>query len=145
MTIKDISEKYGVTADTLRYYERIGMIPPVHRTEGGIRNYSIEDEKWLEFALCMRSAGLPIEVMIEYMKLSIEGNSTIPARFQLLTEQRNVLLAQKKKIDDMLNKLNYKIGRYEIAVKTGKLTWEDSENENCDCKTINRCKDIENK
>lgn len=70
MTIKEVSEKYGISSDTLRYYERVGMIPPVERTEGGIRNYGEDDIKWVELVLCMRSAGLPIEAIIEYVRLS---------------------------------------------------------------------------
>ena len=61
MTIKEVSEKYQITQDTLRYYERIGMIPAVPRTSGGIRNYGEADLGWIELALCMRNAGLPVE------------------------------------------------------------------------------------
>lgn len=71
----------------------------------------------------MRSAGLPVEAMIEYVRLYQEGDSTIPARLQLLLEQRQSLLEQKKKIDETLDRLNYKISIYEDAVKTGKLSW----------------------
>ena len=124
MTIKDVSEKYDISADTLRYYERVGMIPSVHRTESGIRNYTEEDLSWVGLAICMRSAGLPVEVMIEYLKLYQAGDSTIPARLRLLTEQKEALLEQRKSIDATIDRLNYKIARYEIAVETGKLSWE---------------------
>lgn len=124
MTIKEVSEKYGISQDTLRYYERVGMIPTVTRTSGGIRNYQQEDLNWVELAICMRSAGLPIEGMIEYVRLFQEGDSTIPARLHLLIEQRTVLLEQKKKMEATLERLNYKISRYEDAVETGKLSWD---------------------
>lgn len=124
MTIKEVSEKFDISQDTLRYYERVGMIPPVTRTASGIRDYHEKDLGWVELAKCMRSAGLQVEAMIEYVKLTQEGDDTIPARLQLLTEQRELLMEQKEKIDKTLERLNYKIGRYEIAVKTGKLTWE---------------------
>lgn len=124
MTIKEVSEKFDISQDTLRYYERVGMIPPVTRTASGIRNYQEKDLGWVELAKCMRNAGLPVEAMIEYVKLTQEGDSTIPARLQLLTEQRETLLEQRAKIDATLERLNYKIGRYEIAVETGVLTWE---------------------
>ncbi len=127
MTIKDVSKKYDISQDTLRYYERVGMIPPVTRTAGGIRDYQEEDIRWIELAKCMRSAGLPVETMIEYVKLTQEGDTTIPARLQLLKEQKDLLLEQKRKIDETLERLNYKISRYEIAVETGMLTWEDEE------------------
>ncbi|MDE6777059.1 MAG: MerR family transcriptional regulator [Oscillospiraceae bacterium] len=124
MTIKEVSEKYDISQDTLRYYERVGMIPPVNRTASGIRDYQEEDIRWVELAKCMRSAGLPVETMIEYVKLTQDGDATIATRLQLLTDQRELLLEQKTKIDQTLERLNYKISRYEIAVKTGILTWE---------------------
>ncbi|WP_195958956.1 MerR family transcriptional regulator [Clostridium saudiense] len=123
MTIAEVSKKYDISADTLRYYERVGMIPPVTRTASGIRDYQDSDLGWVGLAKCMRSAGLPVGAMIEYVRLYQEGDSTIPARLQLLLEQRQSLLEQKKKIDETLDRLNYKISIYEDAVKTGKLSW----------------------
>ena len=85
ITIKEVSERYDLSQDTLRYYERVGMIPPVHRTASGIRDYQPDDLGWIELAKCMRGAGLPVEAIIEYVKLTQEGEHTIPARLQLLT------------------------------------------------------------
>lgn len=124
MTIKEVSEKYGITQDTLRYYERVGIIPPVSRTAGGIRDYQESDIGWVESAICMRSAGLPVEVLIEYLKLFQQGDETIAARLALLQDQRDILLEQKKQIEDTLCRLDYKIGKYEEGVRTGKLTWD---------------------
>lgn len=121
MTIKEVSEKYNVSQDTLRYYERMKMIPKVHRTSGGIRDYRAEDLRWVELALCMRSAGLPIEVMIEYLRLFQE------ARLELLNEQMEALRAQKAQLEDTMNRLAYKIERYEDALRTGKLVWGTEE------------------
>lgn len=127
MTIKEVSEKYNISQDTLRYYERIGMIPEISRTPGGIRNYQESDLGWVELAICMRSAGLPIEALIEYVKLYQQGDTTFAARLQLLQEQRESLEEQKAQLEKAINKLNYKISRYEVAVQTGKLTWEDDD------------------
>ena len=127
MTIKEVSEKYGITGDTLRYYERIGMIPPVGRTAGGIRCYTDTDLSWIELVLCMRNAGLPLESIVEYVRLYREGDSTFKARLELLREQREALIEQKQKIDATLERLNYKIARYEVAVETGELTWNRDE------------------
>ena len=110
MTIKEVSEKYDISQDTLRYYERIGMIPPVTRTSSGIRDYQESDLGWVEHVICMRSAGLPDE--------------TIPARLQLLVEQRKNLLDQMEQMNVTLKRLDYKIDRYETAVKTGELSWD---------------------
>lgn len=127
MTIKEVSEKYGVSQDTLRYYERIGVIPEVTRTAGGIRDYQPEDLGWLELALCMRGAGLPVNVLVEYLRLYREGESTIPQRLELLIAQRGELAAMKARIENTLSRLDYKISVYERAVKTGVLSWDDSE------------------
>ena len=127
MTIKEVSEKYNVSQDTLRYYERMKMIPKVHRTSGGIRDYRAEDLRWVELALCMRSAGLPIEVMIEYLRLFQEGDSTIPARLELLNEQMDALRAQKEQLEATMERLSFKIKHYEEALQTGKLVWGTDE------------------
>ncbi len=123
MTIKEVAEKYGISQDTLRYYERVKVIPEVTRTNSGIRNYQEEDLAWVELAVCMRNAGLPIECLIEYQRLSQEGDSTIPARLELLKNQMEVLRQQKMKIEETIDRLTYKISRYEEAMKTGKLIW----------------------
>lgn len=127
MTIKEVSEKYNISQDTLRYYERIGMIPAVARTPGGIRNYQEKDIGWIELSICMRSAGLPVEVIIEYVKLTQEGDTTIESRLHLLQEQLEVLLEQQRKTDETIKRLRYKISRYEVAVQTGILTWDSPE------------------
>ena len=131
MTIREVSEKYGIPQDTLRYYEKVGMIPPLTRTAGGIRNYTAEDLRWVELAKCMRSAGLPVEVLAEYVRLFQQGDATIPDRLRLLTDQRAALLEQRRQIDETLNRLNYKISRYEEAVQTGVLRWDTEGGRKC--------------
>lgn len=124
MTIKEVSQKYNISSDTLRYYERVGMIPPVTRTASGIRDYGEADLGWIELALCMRGAGLPVEAMIEYVRLCQQGNSTIEARMLLLKEQMETLLEQKAQIESTIKRLDFKISRYKEAVRTGKLSWD---------------------
>ena len=126
MTIKEVAEKYDISADTLRYYERVGMIPKVTRRPNGIRDYQESDLGWVELAICMRSAGLPIEVMIEYVKWYKEGDNTIPARLELLQEQMNALKEQKAQIESTVERLAYKISKYEEAMETGVLVWDES-------------------
>lgn len=125
MTIKEVSEKYGISQDTLRYYEKIGAIPPVTRTAGGVRNFTEADIGWVENAVCMRGAGLPVDVIAEYCRLYSMGDSTISARLKLLANQRQKLIAQKEQLEAEIARLNYKIERYEIAEKTGVLSWDD--------------------
>ncbi len=113
MSITEVSKKYGLSPDTLRYYERIGLIPPVHRTAGGVRDYTEADCNWVEFIKCMRGAGLPVETLIEYVGLFGQGDETIPARKELLMEQRRQLAARIGEMQAVLDRLDKKIEGYE--------------------------------
>lgn len=119
MTIAEVSGKSGVSQDTLRYYERIGLIPRVGR-KSGIRNYTEEDCNWIEFIKCMRNAGLPIEALIEYVGLFQLGDETIEARKELLVEQRKHLMAKMEDMRKTLKRLDDKITGYEQVVKAEK-------------------------
>lgn len=127
MTIKEVSEKFSITPDTLRYYEKIGIIPSVNRTAGGIRDYTEEDLKWVELAKCMREAGVSVDTLSKYIRLFQEGDETIKARLDLLKNEQKTISERKMKLDETLERINFKISRYELALQTGKLTW-DKEN-----------------
>lgn len=127
MTITQVSQAYGISQETLRYYERVGAIPPVTRTQGGTRDYQQADLGWVELAVCMRGAGLPIEVLVEYKRLYLQGDETIPARLELLENQMEALKKQEAQLKETMARLSYKIGRYRDAVKTGKLTWNEQD------------------
>ena len=105
MRINEVSKEFGLSQDTLRYYERIGLIPPVPRNSGGIRDY--------EFIKCMRSAGLPIDKLIVYVNLYQQGAKTASARKQLLIEERDRLVERITVLETTLARLNGKIKRYE--------------------------------
>jgi DNA-binding transcriptional MerR regulator len=116
MKIAEVSERYGLSTDTLRYYERIGLIPPVNRNGSGIRDYNDLDLRRVDFIKCMRSAGLPVEVLIEYIALVQQGDDTIEARKEILIEQRDLLLARMQEMQKTLDLLNHKIEVYEDAL-----------------------------
>jgi MerR family transcriptional regulator, aldehyde-responsive regulator len=118
MKIAEVSEKFGLSLDTLRYYERIGLIPTVTRTSNGIRDYSEMDINRVEFIKCMRNAGLPIEVLIEYVGLVQKGDATVDARKEILKEQREVLAAKMRELQKTLDVLDYKISLYENTIVT---------------------------
>ncbi|MBR4914781.1 MAG: MerR family transcriptional regulator [Clostridiales bacterium] len=129
MTIKEVCEKFDITPDTLRYYERVGVIPEVHRTNGGIRDFTDEDVAWVENAICMRSAGVPVEMLIEYVRLYQEGDGTFQARRDVLEEARQEVQKNIEKYQATLDRLNFKILRYDVAIKTGVLSWDDCKEE----------------
>lgn len=99
------------------------MIPAVSRTAGGTRDYQDEDLRWVELTLCMRSAGLPVEVIAEYVRLTQLGSGMIPDRLDLLEKQREVLLEQQRQTSAALGRLDHKISVYQSALKTGTLNW----------------------
>lgn len=124
MTIQEVCVQMGLTQDTLRYYEKAGMIPPVKRTPGGTRDYGQEDLRWISLAKCLRGAGLPVQAIVEYVRLFRMGDKTIFERLQLLNRQKEALLDQRRKMDDALEKLEYKISRYENGLIAGKVEWK---------------------
>jgi DNA-binding transcriptional MerR regulator len=113
MKISEVSEKYDLSIDTLRYYERVGLIPSVNRTDSGIRDYNDLDLRRVEFIKCMRSAGLPVDVLIEYVGLVAQGNETAEARRAILVEQRKSLIDKIKELKKVLGILDHKIEVYD--------------------------------
>ena len=116
MKIAEVSQRYEISADTLRYYERIGLLPSVNRTDSGIRDFNELDVRRVEFIKCMRSAGLPIDVLIEYVSLVQQGDATIEARKEILMAQRESLAARMAEMQKTLDLLDYKISVYENAL-----------------------------
>ena len=116
MKISEVSDQCGVSSDTLRYYERIGLLPRVNRSDSGIRDYSDLDVRRVEFIKCMRSAGLPVEVLIRYYRLVQQGDETMEDRKAILVEQRAEIIARMEELQKTLDLLDYKISYYENAV-----------------------------
>ena len=113
MKIAEVSKEYGLSADTLRYYERIGLLPNVTRTASGIRDYSEQDCARVQFVKCMRAASVSIEALIEYMQLFEQGDATLEARKQILIEQRDAARERLERIQAGLDRLDYKIAHYD--------------------------------
>jgi DNA-binding transcriptional MerR regulator len=113
MKISEVSVNFALSIDTLRYYERVGLIPPVNRTNSGIRDYNELDLRRVEFVKCMRKAGLPVDVLVEYVKLVQEGDQTAGARQEMLIEQRERLLKKMEELQEVLGILDHKIEVYD--------------------------------
>ena len=117
MTIGEVSEKFDITTDTLRYYERIGLIPPVPRKNNGIRDFDEASCNWVSFVKCMRSAGVQIEPLIEYVTL-MQAGTGLERRKDILIEQRARLQSQAEQLRSTIERLDYKIAHYEELFKT---------------------------
>lgn len=113
MKIGEVSQEFGLSQDTLRFYEREGLIPPVQRNASGIRDYNEGDLRWVEFIKHMRAAGLPIEVLTEYVSLVMQGDETIEARKAILEGQRDLLAERIKEMQRTMLILEYKIRIYD--------------------------------
>lgn len=128
MKIAEVSKKFDIPQDTLRYYERIGLIPHVNRNKSGIRDYTEADCGWVEFIKCMRGAGLPIEVLIDYVTLFQRGDEeTIEARKELLVDQRKQLVARMEDMKKTLERLDYKIAVFDKKIVKREKTLRKSE------------------
>ncbi len=128
MTIAETAKKYDISADTLRYYERIGLIPPVPRTKSGIRDYDETSCGWVEFIKCMRGAGLQIEALIEYVALFQQGEATVGARKAILIEQREQLAERITQMQQTLERLDTKIAHYGSCVSFENALREGEQN-----------------
>ena len=113
MKISEVSEKYGLTQDALRYYERIGLIPPVKRNPNGIREYDDYSCGWIEFIHCMRKAGIQVEVLVEYVQLYQQGPKTKEVRKELLKEEYCRLDARITELQLLKERLSWKIENYD--------------------------------
>ncbi len=117
MNIKEVSQVTGLSADTIRYYERIGLIPKIARKSSGVRDFVENDVAILEFIRCFRSAGMSIERLIEYMGLVQAGDSTVEARIDLLKEEQEELRSRLSEIQQALDRLDYKIENYQTTLR----------------------------
>ncbi|MBU0438683.1 MerR family transcriptional regulator [Staphylococcus succinus] len=117
MLISEVSQKMEISIDTLRYYEKIGIIPQISRTNGGVRNYTEDDLNWINLAKCMRQSGLSIEALAHYLELFQQGEDTQAERLAILSEQRETVLNTIQQMNDTLELLNKKIDNYETVLK----------------------------
>lgn len=129
MTIKEISELMNISADTLRYYERIGVIPPIPRNKYGVRTYHTIHIQWIQSIFKLKSSGMTLEKIIEYTRLARSGEETIEARKILLEEERDRMIAKIEDINESLSIISFKLDNYyEEVVPVTKETVDKMEN-----------------
>jgi len=117
MKIAQVSKEKNVSIDSLRYYERIELIPPVKRVAGGIREYSDEDLQWLDFVMEVRAAGVSIEPLIDYVHLCGEGLHTVPARRDLWDDECDLLEKRIRGLQETLAQMKGKVAHYDGMLK----------------------------
>lgn len=117
MRIQEVSEQIGLTQDTLRYYEKIGLLDKIKKDTCGYRNYQKTDLQRLEFLICMRDAGVRIETLKRYIQLYKQGRATLQERKTLLSQERDILRDKQQRIQLSLDKINDKIRVCEKELK----------------------------
>jgi DNA-binding transcriptional MerR regulator len=117
LTVQQAADKTGLSGHTIRYYERIGLIPSIERASNGHRRYSEDDIGWIEFLKCLRSTGMPIAEMQRYVELQQEGDATFQDRLALLKAHRRRIKAKMRELDSFLERIEGKIGYYQEMKK----------------------------
>ncbi|WAH37468.1 MerR family transcriptional regulator [Alicyclobacillus dauci] len=111
-TIQEIAAITGLSVHTLRYYERIGLLDPVSRTENGYRSYSAKDIAWVEFLNRLRVTGMPIRTMQEFASLRRKGDATVRERRELLEQHETNIRAHMAELEQNLRQIEKKIDLY---------------------------------
>ncbi len=128
MRISEVSEQCDVSADTLRYYERTGLLPPMDRSDSGIRDYSDLDVRRVNFIKCMRNAGMPVKVLIRYGERVQLGDEAIKDHKAILIEERANIKAHLAELQETLDLMDYKISHHESLVLKAESAFADADN-----------------
>ncbi len=118
-SIGQVAAKTGLTVHTLRYYEKEGLLPFVHKSSSGLRMFSDNDLGWLSIIECLKKTGMPLKGIKQYIDWFREGDSTLPQRLEMFKQQQLKVLAQIEQFQKYLQKIDYKVKLYEEAVKLG--------------------------
>ena len=118
-SIGEVVKKTGLSAHTLRYYEKEGLLPFVEKNSSGMRAYSDEDLRWLSMIECLKDAGLQIKEIRLYIDLFCKGDSTLQKRLELFQNCRKRVEKEMKRLQTVLNKVRFKEILYKEAVKLG--------------------------
>ena len=116
-SIAEVAEKTHLTAHTLRYYEKEGLLPFVDRSDSGNRDFKTKDLEWLELICCLKNTGMPIKKIKEYIELCLKGDDTIDVRRQIFINHREEVIEQIEELNKNLDKINGKISYYDGAYK----------------------------
>lgn len=118
-TIKEVSEKLGIPTSTLRYYDRMGLLPSVERGKSGYRLFPKESIRTLRLIECLKSTGMTLEDIRTFMEWVMQGESTMHKRYNMFLQQRRIVEEQIKQLHKTLEIIDYKCGLYETAINAG--------------------------
>ncbi|ATW26856.1 MerR family transcriptional regulator [Candidatus Formimonas warabiya] len=128
-SIKEVSQRFNISPYTLRYYEKEGLLPSIHRTPNGTRTYSDVDLEWLHLICCMRATGMSIAYIKKYVDLCRLGKDTIPERRQIILRQKEIIENHIKEYQGLLKLVNKKLKYYDHIA--------DPSQKNLNCNVMN--------
>ena len=118
-TVGEMAKLLGITASTLRYYDKEGLLPFVERSSGGIRMFQESDFEWLQVIGCMKKAGMSIKDIRQYIEMALQGDDTIDLRLAMFRHQQEALKQQMEELQRTMQMVDYKCWYYETALKAG--------------------------
>ena len=118
-TVGEMAKLLGITASTLRYYDKEGLLPFVERSSGGIRMFQESDFEWLQVIGCMKKAGMSIKDIRQYIEMALQGDETIGPRLAMFRHQREALKQQMEELQRTMQMVDYKCWYYETALEAG--------------------------
>lgn len=128
-SIGQVAERTGLSSYTLRYYDKEGLMPFVHRGVGGRREFTENDLDFVDLIACLKETGMSLKEIKEFVNMSLEGDSTLEARLEMFKKQRAEVLRQIEQSQRYLEKLDHKVRYFEAAQKKSS---ESSKNDYCE-------------
>ena len=120
-SIGQVAQKIGLTTHTLRYYDKEGLLPFVHKNSAGLRIFSEGDIDWLVVIECLKGTGMQLKDIKQYIDWCQEGDKTISQRLEMFKRQKHKLEEQQKLLRQYMEKINYKIAYYTEAEAKGSI------------------------
>jgi DNA-binding transcriptional MerR regulator len=114
-TISQVAEKFNLTAHTIRYYDKEGLLPFIERDQAGIRQFSDNDFDWLKLICCLKNTGMPLKQIRQYIEWCVQGEETLEFRRQMLLDHRQEVLNQMNSLEENLKTIDYKLEYYRTA------------------------------
>ena len=118
-SIGEAAQRMHLSAPTLRYYDKEGLLPFVDRSAGGARMFKESDFEWLRLIECLKSTGMPIRDIKQFIDWYMEGDTTLPQRRDMFYERRRAVEAQIEMLQATLDMIDYKCWYYDTAVAAG--------------------------
>lgn len=121
LTIAQAAGRCGLTAHTLRYYDREGLLPFVHRTPSGARSFKETDFQWLRMIICLKRTGMQVKQIRQYIDWCLEGEATKEKRLQMFCDHKKAVQAQMAELQACMEVIDHKIGYYENLMGKGEV------------------------